>query len=573
MFARHEHTTRERIPPQGRHRQAVHAHDRLRLAGVRAVPHHLQHLVCHEALAGAVGLHDGLNQVLRVAPVVHQQLLTWKIQYTRQHGLIEIKRKISLDVASQKIYTRNCHAYYDVQDMHLEHGYCRFLLKFNYAIVNFWVVIKAASNVNKIDSCCPGGRFIGRHVSVHDAAAWFSIEVAHRSQKHPRRRLTALARTRVVGVVRAEVPGVHVHAEPLQLVLHESVQAAHVGLGVEALGDAGLVGHHDDLIVGVVGVAPHDIDRRGDQLKLLRLVQVPGVHVDRAVAVEHGELPRPGERREHRLRELVVLRNADVDEASGALSGAQRPLADDALEVVALQGELLRHVIQGIPTQQVDARVDEAFLARALLVEGGQGASGVDIDRAVALEVAHALNGDDGRDAIGGIGRGRLHGGEVRIEPGVTVQDTDPVRPAPAERPRHGAAGEQGRVLGAVLDRHAAVCGTEEILDLLAAIAVGDDRTVEARRGELVHDEAQEGPAGDGRHGLADIGHDVGEPGAEAARQHDRLSVGAHLLGTPEHVGLHRRAQHVVGGQVQLLDAEDLVAGHADADVRNAGEL
>ena len=59
----------------GLHRQAVHAHDRLRLALVDAVPHHLQDLVCHEVLAGAVGLDDGLDQVLRDVPVVGQQLL------------------------------------------------------------------------------------------------------------------------------------------------------------------------------------------------------------------------------------------------------------------------------------------------------------------------------------------------------------------------------------------------------------------------------------------------------------------------------------------------------------------
>lgn len=40
----------------GLHRQAVDAHDRLLLAGVHAVPHHLQHLVGDEVLAGAVGL-------------------------------------------------------------------------------------------------------------------------------------------------------------------------------------------------------------------------------------------------------------------------------------------------------------------------------------------------------------------------------------------------------------------------------------------------------------------------------------------------------------------------------------
>ena len=59
----------------GLHRQAVHAHDRLRLALVDTVPHHLQHLVGDEVLAGAVGLHDGLDQVLRYVPVVGQQLL------------------------------------------------------------------------------------------------------------------------------------------------------------------------------------------------------------------------------------------------------------------------------------------------------------------------------------------------------------------------------------------------------------------------------------------------------------------------------------------------------------------
>ena len=59
----------------GLHRQAVDAHDRLRLALVHAVPHHLQHLVGDEVLAGAVGLHDGLDQVIRHIPVVRQQLL------------------------------------------------------------------------------------------------------------------------------------------------------------------------------------------------------------------------------------------------------------------------------------------------------------------------------------------------------------------------------------------------------------------------------------------------------------------------------------------------------------------
>ena len=59
----------------GLHRQAVHAHDRLRLALVHAVPHHLQHLVGDEVLAGAVGVHDGLDQVLRHVLVVRQQLL------------------------------------------------------------------------------------------------------------------------------------------------------------------------------------------------------------------------------------------------------------------------------------------------------------------------------------------------------------------------------------------------------------------------------------------------------------------------------------------------------------------
>ena len=59
----------------GLHRQAVHTHDRLRLALVDTVPHHLQHLVGDEVLASAVGLDDGLDQVLGHVPVVGEQLL------------------------------------------------------------------------------------------------------------------------------------------------------------------------------------------------------------------------------------------------------------------------------------------------------------------------------------------------------------------------------------------------------------------------------------------------------------------------------------------------------------------
>ena len=57
------------------HRQAVDAHDRLRLALVHAVPQHLQHLVSDEVLAGAVGLDDGFDQIMRHVLVVGQQLL------------------------------------------------------------------------------------------------------------------------------------------------------------------------------------------------------------------------------------------------------------------------------------------------------------------------------------------------------------------------------------------------------------------------------------------------------------------------------------------------------------------
>lgn len=48
----------------GLHRQAAYARERPLLAGLHAVPHHLQHLVGHEVLAGAVGLYDGVDQIL-----------------------------------------------------------------------------------------------------------------------------------------------------------------------------------------------------------------------------------------------------------------------------------------------------------------------------------------------------------------------------------------------------------------------------------------------------------------------------------------------------------------------------
>ena len=59
----------------GLHRQAVDACDRLRLALVDTVPHHLQHLVGHKVLVGIVGLHDDHDQVLGYVLVVGEQLL------------------------------------------------------------------------------------------------------------------------------------------------------------------------------------------------------------------------------------------------------------------------------------------------------------------------------------------------------------------------------------------------------------------------------------------------------------------------------------------------------------------
>lgn len=53
----------------------MHAHEGFFLPGVDAIPHHLQHHVGHEVLAGAVGVCDGLDKVLGHVPVVRQQLL------------------------------------------------------------------------------------------------------------------------------------------------------------------------------------------------------------------------------------------------------------------------------------------------------------------------------------------------------------------------------------------------------------------------------------------------------------------------------------------------------------------
>ncbi len=161
-------------------------------------------------------------------------------------------------------------------------------------------------------------------------------------------------------------------------------------------------------------------------------------------------------------------------------------------------------------------------------MERGELAPRGDVDGAVALEVPHTLNGDDGLDGGGrALGRG-LHGAEVGVEPRIAVHDEDPVASASRQRLLDGAAGEEGLLLGAVHHVHAAVGAAEEPLDLFPAVTVGDDGALDAGRGQLVHDEAQERPAGDGRHGLADVGHDVGEPRAEAACEDYRLPVPAH---------------------------------------------
>lgn len=59
----------------GLHGEAEHADQRLCHAGVDELVHALQHLVGHEVLAGAVGLDDRLDEVLRNVLVVGQELL------------------------------------------------------------------------------------------------------------------------------------------------------------------------------------------------------------------------------------------------------------------------------------------------------------------------------------------------------------------------------------------------------------------------------------------------------------------------------------------------------------------
>ena len=123
-------------------------------------------------------------------------------------------------------------------------------------------------------------------------------------------------------------------------------------------------------------------------------------------------------------------------------------------------------------------------------MEGDDRAVGIDLDGAVALEVAHALNGDHGLYALGCTPCRRLHRGEVDIEPGIPVHDEDPVALAPGERLLDGAAGEQGNVLGAVHHVYTAIEVAEVILYLLSAVAIGHYNALNASCRQLVHDEA-----------------------------------------------------------------------------------
>ena len=69
------HARRAEVVGAGLHREAVHAHHRRGRAGVDELRHLGKHLVGDEVLARAVGVDDGLDQVLRHVLVVGQQLL------------------------------------------------------------------------------------------------------------------------------------------------------------------------------------------------------------------------------------------------------------------------------------------------------------------------------------------------------------------------------------------------------------------------------------------------------------------------------------------------------------------
>ena len=69
------HARRAEVVGARLHREAVHAHDRRGRAGVHELGDLGQHLVGDEVLARAVGVDDGLDQVLRHVLAVGQQLL------------------------------------------------------------------------------------------------------------------------------------------------------------------------------------------------------------------------------------------------------------------------------------------------------------------------------------------------------------------------------------------------------------------------------------------------------------------------------------------------------------------
>ena len=152
------------------------------------------------------------------------------------------------------------------------------------------VGLAAGDEEGLAEACGVGGGDVGAAVADHDGVGEIEVEVGGGLKDHARGGfaegviLTELWGA-VVGVVGGVVDGVDVYRFFLEFGADVGHEGFEVLRGVEAAGDAGLIGDDDDAVAEGLGGAAEGEDAV-DEVKVFDAVEVSTFFVDDAVTVE-----------------------------------------------------------------------------------------------------------------------------------------------------------------------------------------------------------------------------------------------------------------------------------------------
>src|SRR5438046_1739345 len=229
----------------------------------------------------------------------------------------------------------------------------------------------------------------------------------------------------------------------------------------------------------------------------------------------------PG-RREETRGAGIVLRSADIDESAGGPKCQRSDASDLWSHQVALERKRAPRpeaCSQRRP-QNIGPGIDPSGPRSSFLVKPSHRVV-AQLESTVTRDVRHAANG---QAQLRPRRRMRVeHCAEIKLEIGIAVQHEDIARPYVIACQAYRPARAQRFGFHRIAQGKASIVRAEVQPDRLMTIARREGYGLEARIGQLIEDERQEGAALHRSHRLWNVVHYATQARAEAACEDDRL--------------------------------------------------